>query len=370
MKQHKKTAVVMAWRKGEDDLNATIEAAGKSAGPNCIVLPVEDKTGDGPARTRHRGLLAAMEHGCEVVAVVDAHMRFKGQVLNRMMMKVADAGGGLLCAKCYHNPQCSFDGKHPSGASYYAGAEIAYRARYPHGEQNALCWKWSKDPKPGPRGCIGGACYVFPVAWYFEIGAPWSALYGWGCDEESLSISAWLSGIQPQLFDGAVAHRYREKTPWKKTHTDEQLIWSSRMSMIHAVVADPRDRADLVKWQTEWIPPGERKYAQVSKEAEEWRLALLRQPRAWAQWKATVAQPDAIETKGKSVPVSRPVNTPVPVAPKANYGADETDRHCRKCGSPHSEVTRTVRAFRSVVRYRKCSECGVGRVTREICATV
>jgi|GEM_PF-2720919 len=368
-----KTAVVVAWRAGEDDLNATVQAAGKSAGSGSIVIPVEDKAGEGPARTRHRGIMAAAERGIETVCIIDAHMRFKGAVIKRMADKVQEDGGGLLCPKCFHNPTCSFDDTHPSGAKYYAGAEIAYRARFPNGEQNALCWKWSSDSTPGPRGCIGGACYVFPVAWYLKVGSPLAALPGWGCDEEALSISAWLSGVQPHVFDGAVAHRWREKAPWKKTAKDDFPIWSSRVSLIDAVVSDFRDKAELIQWQLEKIPPPMRKYAVISKEAEAWRKALSKLPLSWFEWRVAVARPDVIE--GPVTPAARRPQPALPrrtILPRANYGAYENRRTCSHCGSARSEINRTVPdrvTGRRVIRYRVCTECGRPRTTTELLPT-
>ena len=44
-------AVIIAWRQGEDDLQATIDSAVASIGKGTVI-PIEDKTHDGPARTR------------------------------------------------------------------------------------------------------------------------------------------------------------------------------------------------------------------------------------------------------------------------------------------------------------------------------
>jgi len=335
-----KTAVVIAWREGEDDLQATIEDAGRSAGKSAIVIPVEDTEGQGPARTRHRGIVRAKKEGADVVIIVDAHMRFDGDVLQRMARQVRTRGG-LLCAMCYHNAECTFDATHPSGASYYAGADLHYKGEDQNGKQ-ALLWKWSTDPKPGPRSCVGGACYVFRVSWYYKVGQPLAALPAWGCDEEALSISAWLSGIKVELYNGKVAHRWRPRPPWKDA---ENALVASRAAMLSAVVADPTDLADLLSWQK--CKP------LVSPEVARWKEALLKQPRTWTDWKATVPTMEVVK----------------PRPPKANYSAEETKRRCQKCGSTESAVTHTRHTGRVVLRYRKCSDCGAKRVTRDICAT-
>jgi len=334
-----KTAVVIAWREGETELGSTIESAGASAGKTCVVIPVEDKTGAGPARTRHRGIVEAKKQGADVICIMDAHMLADGNVLQRMAAKVRRDGKALLAAKCYHNAECSFDSSHPNGDAYYAGADIHYKGEDQNGRQ-ALVWKWSSNGKPGPRACVGGACYVFTVAWYFKVGQPLAALPAWGCDEEALSISAWLSGIQPAVFDGRVAHRWRKSPPWK---TAANPLSDSRAALISAVVADESDMAELLKWQS---------VKRVNTpDVERWRVALLKQKRTWAEWKA-------------SVPVVEQVK---PKLPRANYSANETKRRCPHCGSDDSKVTHTRITGRVVVRYRTCSKCGAKRVGRDIC---
>jgi hypothetical protein len=185
--------------------------------------------------------------------------------------------GGLLCPKCYHNPDCSFDGKHPSGASYYAGANIVYRARYADGQQHALAVKWSNDPVPGPRGAVCGACYVFLRSWYYAVGQPLSALPGWGCDEEALSIAAWLSGFQPTVFDGRVAHRWRDKTPWTLSKAETLNVHRSRASLIHAVVPSAKEQAALMDWQGINLSAKGKAACTHSEESERFRAALLEQ---------------------------------------------------------------------------------------------
>jgi hypothetical protein len=362
----KRLGVVMAWRKGETEVAATVESAERAAGKAAKIITVEDKTGAGPARTRHRGIVAADD--CDIVAVVDAHMRFDGAVLRDMAARVR-ANGGLLCAKCYHNPECSFDGKHPGdNVPYYAGAEIHYRARIhcspanPQGEQHSLEWKWSDDRKPGPRGCIGGACYVFPRAWYLDVGAPWEALPGWGCDEELLSIAAWLSGHMPEVYDGKVAHRWRNRVPWRKTGDEVGAQWTSHMSLIHAVVADPVERAELEHWQMDWLRESPVKAKiRATPEAERVRVALLKQPRTWAQWRRDVCKCDIDDAAAMT---AKPKPTRAAPVSRANYGATENLRLCPACGSDKSNVTHTRQVGALTFRYRLC-ECGRRRVTRQ-----
>ena len=53
-------------------------------------------------------------------------------------------------------------------------------------------------------------------------------------------------------------------------------------------------------------------------------------------------------------------------APRANYGANENTRACKRCGSAASKVTHTRSVGVVVLRYRLCLNCGQRRVGREV----
>jgi hypothetical protein len=322
-----KPAVIIPWRKGETELQTTIDSASASIGKG-VVLPIEDKRGDGPAMTRHRGIEAAND--ADIILIVDAHMTFDGDVLRAMAREVARKGG-MLCAKCYHNAACSWE----DSATYYAGADIHYQDADQNGKQ-ALIWKWSTNQKPGKRACIGGACYVFSREWYYETGQCLSALPAWGCDEEALSITAWLSGNDPRVFDGRVAHRWRAKTPWT---TAARPLLTSRAAMITAVVADPADRADLLRYQG--VQPLE------SQEVIRWRDALAKQPRSWEQWKSEVAiMPKPVESKAAKRVWCENLVTVMPFV------------ICPNCKAQHdSKTIRVVNSYPGGRRRHICPAC-------------
>lgn len=360
-KQAKRTsaAVVMAWRRGETEVQATVESAVASIERfGGSVIPVEDRTKDGPARTRHRGIMAA--DGSDVIIIVDPHMRFKGDALSVLAERIMD-GGGLVCAKCYHNPECSFD-----APSWYAGATIARRAQFASGERNALCWKWATDTTPGPRPCVGGACYAFRRDWYLDVGMPLAALPGWGCDEESLSISAWYSGHMPEVIGVDVAHRWRSSAPWQKTLAEKRRIWQSRVSMIEAVVTHTGDKDELIRWQTEWLNAIERKRGvQASDETRHWAAALRKQPRGWEAWRSEVMGADAIETAIKQT-VAKAVPAPVVVrAPRqTNLTAIMPVVVCPSCHHEHDAKTIPVlNSYPEGRRRHRCEKCGRAFIT-------
>jgi hypothetical protein len=167
-------------------------------------------------------------------------------------------------------------------------------------------------------------------------------LPAWGCDEEALSITAWLSGHDPEVFDGKVAHRWRAKAPWSSA---ARPISTSRAALICALVPDLVERNDLLAYQG--VKPIE------STEVKRWRDALLKLPRTWEQWKNEIQLKAAVVKKKRETPRSR-----------ANYGAEESNRIC-KCGSSVSVVETTRITGRIISRYRVC-ECGSRRITREI----
>jgi hypothetical protein len=346
MKQKRgKIGVVVAWRQGESDLQATIESAAASAGKASTIIAVEDKTMQGPARTRHRGIEAAQ--GCDVIAIIDAHMRFEGNCLQSLARQVRKTGG-LACPLVHHNERCDFGGGH------YAGGRIVYRSQ--DGKQkHALSVKWARDLTPGPRGAVIGACYVMPRELYYRIGQPLSALPGWGCDEEALSISAWLTGVPVECTADKAAHLYRARTPWQVTPAEHAAVHASRMALIHAVVSEIGARKELEAWQRSWVPEGIRPCE--SADGERWRQALLKLPRKWREWLATVCEPDeingvqAVRPDAQAQPQrAKPIQNPV--TPLVGVRCV----HCQTVHDPHKlDVTHT---YPNGNRRHICPVCG------------
>jgi hypothetical protein len=222
-----------------------VESARLSIGKAASIYTVEDQTGQGPGRTRNRGIEAAIDH--DVVIVIDAHMRFDGDALRRLAGHVRKHFA-LVCPFCHHNAECSFDATTATGAAYYAGGEIRYKDSDQSGKA-ALVVKWSADKLAGKRSCVVGACYAFHRDWYMDAGQPLAMLPGWGGDEEALSIAAWQMGHDPQVIDAHVAHHWRPRPPWQPTPEELAAVKASRAALVSAFVPDPAERADLHAWQ-------------------------------------------------------------------------------------------------------------------------
>lgn len=230
--------IVCAWRAGEDDLEATISSARESIGKDALIVKVEDKTGDGPGRTRHRGIMAC---DTDIIIIIDAHMRFKGDAL-KVMADHAEKKG-LCCAITYHNEQCAFD----KGGLYH-GARFAYKVREGV-NHSCLVGKWSDAKKDGPVSCVMGGAYAFRRDWYMASGQPLAMLPGWGGDEELLSFASWMAGQMPHCVDAHIAHRYRAFPPWAVTEDDRLKARNSRLAVIHAIVPTDARKRDLIDWQ-------------------------------------------------------------------------------------------------------------------------
>jgi len=267
-----------------------------------------------------------------------------------MALRVKE-NGGLITPFCHHNAECSFSEKTKGGAHCYAGARIVFRAK--DGEQRtALAAKWSKDVKPGPRGAVMGACYVFRRDWYMEVGQPLAMLSGWGCDEEALSIAAWMSGHTPEVFDGHVAHLYRQAAPWQAnmTATERAAVKLNRMDLIHAVVSDANARRELEQWTA-----GIRQLP--SPACERFRQALLKQPRKWGEWRDSVCEPDEIDGKQECKPriaVDRPC---VRKTQTQNIRVPVAGITCPHCQTVYDTLP-TTHTFPNGNRRHKCPTCG------------
>ena len=289
-----RAAIICAHHPAETDLAATIESARASAGKGATVYAVEDKDETGPGRNRHRGIDAAV--GADVVIIIDAHMRFQGDVLARMVREVRESGG-LLVPFCHHNEQTSFTA---NSGHYYAGARIVFRSRDGN-EFKPLDAKWARDNKAGDKGCVMGACYAFGRDWYMGIGGqPLSVLSGWGCDEQLLSISAWMTGHRVRVIDSHVAHLWRPRPPWTPSARAVHSVSASRIAMIQALVSDATDRRNLLSWCNLSEPQ-----SGPSPYVERLRKAMLSASRGWRQWKNHVCEPEEIDGK-QLAPEDRP----------------------------------------------------------------
>lgn len=306
-KQRKKVsdkwlAIVCAYRKEETDLQATIESAAESAGEIATIFAVEDKDGTGPGRNRDRGIQEAPA-GAEVIIIIDAHMRFHGDVLARLAKQIR-AKGGLATPICHHNSTMSFD------SPPYSGAKILWTADDHAPRYSPLAAKWCKTGGPGPRNAVMGACYAFRREWYEAAGRPLAMLAGWGGDEEALSIAAWLCGEEISVFDGHVAHLYRASLPWAAPSMVPVIL--SRAALVQAFVMECGARGELMQHlRRNNIAMPERHPLQA--EIDRVKAAMLKQRRTFKAWMDAVCGRDQVSGPIQPEPKKTRVQNPVVV---------------------------------------------------------
>ena len=282
----KKLGIVVAYRKEETDLDATIADAQRSAGGknSCVVFAVEDKDMSGPGWNRHRGIDAAID--CDVVAIIDAHMRFRGNALKVMAGAVREKGG-MLCPRTWHNENCSFD----TEKAPYKGARIVWQSDDHQPKFSPLAAKWARDGRPAT--CVMGACYVFKRDWYYSAGQPLSILRGWGGDEEALSIAAWMTGEEISVHKAEVAHRYRAKVPYAVAPGEQMCRTANRVALCRAFIVDASARTQQIHF-AKMATPQNIDHCFRPEEIERLRLAMLKAPRSFEQWRREVCDPSIL----------------------------------------------------------------------------
>jgi hypothetical protein len=277
-----------------------------------------------------------------VCVIIDAHMRFQGDVLRRVIERASTCS--LAVPFCHHNERCDFTS---GDGHYYAGGRIVFRSRDGN-EFKPLDAKWARDNRAGPRGCVMGACYGFRRDWYMTTGGqPLSILSGWGCDEQVLSIAAWQTGQQVEVVGGHVAHRWRPRPPWPVPPGAAAAVLASRIAMIQALVINATDRRELLAWIGAREMEGPQRM-----EIERLRRAMLVAPRSWSDWRRTVCEPEEIDGRQAARPVAAvQVQTP-------NIRVPRHGIQCPHCKDFHDNppVTNT---YGNGNKRHECPTCGL-----------
>lgn len=367
----KKLGIICAYRKEETDLDATIADAQRSAGgvKACTVFAVEDKDMTGPGWNRHRGIEAAAD--CDVIAIIDAHMRFQGDALKQMAKDVRKRGG-LVFPKTHHNAACAFEGWHSqegkylcsdepgvstsakghfSASSYYTGARIVWQADDHTPKFSPLAAKWCRNNETPT--CVMGACYVFRREWYYRAGQPLSILRGWGCDEEALSIAAWMTEEFVLLSDEHVAHRYRKTPVYPVSGAEQWCRIANRVALCRAFIVDRFSRDQQVAFAQTGCNVKLDPYFRTE-QIERLRQTMLKAPRSFEQWRREVCDDGVIQGKRVTTRI------PVPASPerRVNPVVQEAGVTCPHCATVHAdrevEVSHT---YENGNRRRICPTC-------------
>ena len=341
-----KTAIVCAYRDPEPDRVATLESAAASIGFGGVLYAVEDKDASGPGYNRDRGIMAAAD--CDVVVLIDAHMRFAPRALASMANEVR-ANGGLLTALCHHNERCEI------GGTFYSGGRMVWRSDDHSPKYSPLCAKWRKESGPGPATAVMGACYVFRRDWYIAAGRPLAMLRAWGCDEEALSIAAWMTGQKIAVADQHVAHLYRARPPFTVTERDERMVRENRAALCQAFIVEANARREQIAWAMRGLGMMQPATLAAHDDIERVRLAMLRAPRSFEQWRREVCEPEIIGgNQAAAAPASSTPRRHIanPVVPR--YGI-----RCGHCQTVHDYGLAVQNTYPNGNRRHICPVCSL-----------
>jgi hypothetical protein len=205
---------------------------------------IDDNPAKGCGFRRDQGI---MDSKADIVFLCDAHMHFSDGYFDHIRNHLARNGNDLTVSRMQSMDR---DWRDIDG-ELYAGAEIMLCDSIPGNQYIPIAAKWRReDTGDGPIGAVMGACYAMRRDAYVAMGRPLAILRAWGCDEEMLSISCWLSGGKVQLIAGTAHHMYAAPKPGRGglTHAEAVEIWANRLAMLSAIPMKPETSARLVAW--------------------------------------------------------------------------------------------------------------------------
>lgn len=176
----------------------------------------------GPGQAKRTGAMAARG---DVIVVIDSHMRMPYDWLDIAMDAIKAHPRSIFCTACR-----GFD----RGGFMAAGAEFKDNIRY----DVSWCLRGKvEDIDTVP--CLLGACYFYPRAIWEALDGMNPHFYGWGYEEQDISMRAWKRGYEVRRINGlVVAHRFdRQPTGTKlgSWHQDFNCLVS-----LFCNLADPK----------------------------------------------------------------------------------------------------------------------------------
>lgn len=216
------SVIITAFNEGIDLEGTVMDAIGGSVAPEEVII-VDDGS-DTPVAPRftgspwqnvrvvqtptRRGCAASRNYGVsqsadtDLIVILDSHMRMPHWWLECIQAAVAKHPNAIFCAACAcfsTNWTTTF---HGSGAKFQQG--------YAHVDP---LWM-----EPGPADsidlvpCILGACYAIPRRLWNALHGLNPNFYGWGQDEQDLSIRSWQLGYEVRRINQLVVpHRFNRK---------------------------------------------------------------------------------------------------------------------------------------------------------------
>ncbi len=359
------TAIIAIRNELPDNVKRTV-ASVKAAGG--IPVLIEDNPPLGCGYRRHQGIVRCETEHC---VLVDGHMTFSPDCFEAISAWLDKHPSDLTCTRMQSVGHDWAD--YPGKAYHGARLELCHEAA---GEQFwPIASRWRKgDTGDGPIGAVMGACYGLTRTAYIERwGCPLSILQAWGCDEEALSVAAWMTGGRVALVPGMARHMYAAPKVGGGGPIgmrDAVRIWANRVALLSAIPMPDPERARLVEWlkRTDIVRVAAEAinhHADMRRQqVERMYEALAAGPLDWAgvmaqQEEGDMAQAKKKAGKGKAKAATKPKaeKRPYTVAPRVM----DPGVKCVHCG--HLYDHRITHTYPNGNRRRKCGGCGRNFVT-------
>lgn len=229
----KVSVIITAHNEKRDlDVTATLAAYG-SIRPHEIII-VDDKS-DPPIDGRiacnidrvrvigsakeQRGVSGSRNVGAhyatgDLLIFMDSHMRMPHWWLEPIIEAAQSNPSSILCPACH-----PFNYKWGSDM-YACGARFDTEGESGKPGFEAIWKSWTKGSPPDICPCVMGACYIVPRFIWDRLGGFNPNFFGWGQDEQDLSLRVWMYGFEVRRIHAvAVAHKW-DRTPIMDTDRD------------------------------------------------------------------------------------------------------------------------------------------------------
>lgn len=230
-----KLSIVIAYRNESKELPGTIEKIRFTAGYSVDIIVVDDASDDGFDFTdlffkhdvicirnpERLGCAPSRDIGIEActtpyIFIIDGHMRFYDNSWHTEILKMLEINpGSIYC--CWCKP-IDFETGEDMKRSYGCGAFI--NISQPE-RNNVLELSWI-NTKQIPENqaiveipCVLGACYAASKAYWKHLKG-FEGLRFYSCDEQYISIKAWMDGGGCRLLNNIViGHLFRDKATYE-----------------------------------------------------------------------------------------------------------------------------------------------------------
>jgi hypothetical protein len=234
------TAIIAIRNELPENVERTVTSV-KAAGG--IPALIEDNPQLGCGYRRHQGIERCETENC---LLIDGHMTFSPGYFEIASAWLDKHPSDLTCTRMQSVGHDWID--RPGKPYHGARLELCHEAA---GEQFwPIASRWRKgDTGDGPIGAVMGACYGLTRSAYMQQwGSPLSILQAWGCDEEALSVAAWMTGGRVVLIPGLARHMYAAPKiggGGPIGMQDAARIWANRVALLSAIPMPEPERARL-----------------------------------------------------------------------------------------------------------------------------